>query len=222
MKQDKKSLKGHDVTSSWLDDSSMSLTPVYIAGLDKPVGTLSVAPVVVGVRLQLYGGLVHVLNQQARASLVNFKAGMVDIQRNRCWETEASYEELCTLEEFQGFMGQVLVVEKPTTIEMWNPFDAVIDAALKLYPSLDCLVEWEEGDAVSKPGSTLFPDDGSLPIVRINVGIPVSGAIEVLAHELAHVVVGPDCDDAHGPEWQEVFDKIHEQYLKDNGGEKDV
>jgi len=109
--------------------------------------------------------------------------------------------------------------EKPT---MWNPFDAVIAAALKLYPSLDCLVEWEEESDGTAPGSTTFPTDGSKPIVRVSIGIPVLDAVDVLAHELTHVIIGPDCGDAHGPEWQEIFDKIREQYLKDNGGEKDV
>ena len=35
---------------------------------------------------------------------------------------------------------------------------------------------------------------------------------EILAHELAHVVVGTNEENDHGDKWQEVFDAIHVKY----------
>lgn len=59
-------------------------------------------------------------------------------------------------------------------------------------------------------GHTLWPDDGGTPEILISVGLPVIRAVEILAHELAHVVVGPR--GGHGKDWNRVFKWIKAEY----------
>lgn len=58
-------------------------------------------------------------------------------------------------------------------------------------------------------GSTTFPDDG-IPLIDINPELTVCNAVEILAHELAHVIAGADAE--HGRQWNSVFDEINERY----------
>ena len=55
-----------------------------------------------------------------------------------------------------------------------------------------------------------YPDDGSIPIVSIFAEYPVSILVEILAHELAHVAVGPGHD--HDGLWEEAFENIYQEY----------
>lgn len=54
-----------------------------------------------------------------------------------------------------------------------------------------------------------FADDGSVAVF-VKPSLEVSDAVEILAHELAHVAVGVEHD--HDEVWQEAFDKIFEEY----------
>ena len=69
-------------------------------------------------------------------------------------------------------------------------------------------LEDEEG----KPayGLTIFPDDGSTPIVCISAEVPISAGPELLAHELAHVAAGEAVE--HGPEWKAAEEAIFQKY----------
>lgn len=58
-------------------------------------------------------------------------------------------------------------------------------------------------------GLTDFADDGSVAVF-VKPSLEVADAVEVLAHELAHVAVGVEHD--HDEVWQEAFDKIFEEY----------
>ena len=43
--------------------------------------------------------------------------------------------------------------------------------------------------------------------------ISVNNAVEILAHELAHVVAGfEEGKDDHGPEWEAAFESIKQEY----------
>ena len=59
-------------------------------------------------------------------------------------------------------------------------------------------------------GLTIFPDDGSAPIVCISAEAPISAAPELLAHELAHVATPEDKD--HGEAWQTAEKAIGDKY----------
>lgn len=109
-----------------------------------------------------------------------------------------------------------------------DPFALVYKSAKDLYPDINCEIFWdntkdENGDNVC--GYTSFNNNNIS--IHISYNINVIDAVEILAHELAHVVLG--LDSAHNEEWEEVFDKIHKRYeylvaQKENGLEekKDV
>lgn len=93
-------------------------------------------------------------------------------------------------------------------------FAMVWGAFKKLYPDKDCEIYWEpqirdEEDGKPVYGLTDFADDGSVAVF-VKPSLEVADAIEILAHELAHVAVGVEHD--HDEVWQEAFDKIFEEY----------
>ncbi len=63
-------------------------------------------------------------------------------------------------------------------------------------------------------GYTHFPNDGSTPQIRLSPHIPMKHLLEILAHELAHVIAGPDA--GHGDVWERAFSEIHEEYNRIN------
>lgn len=94
-----------------------------------------------------------------------------------------------------------------------DPFAMVYEAFKNLYPEKDCSCYFdafdknEEGDTVY--GETLFADDGTMT-VGVDVTLNLANAVEIFAHELAHVAVGSDVD--HGEEWERAFDAIFQEY----------
>ena len=94
-----------------------------------------------------------------------------------------------------------------------DPFALVWTAFKNLYPEKDCECWF---DAVDDPkdadghyGWTEWRDDGSIA-VAVDIGLPLKDAVEIFAHELAHVAAGSDVD--HGKEWERAFDAIHAEY----------
>lgn len=105
----------------------------------------------------------------------------------------------------------ILRSESPFRNDM---FSIVWQAFKRLFPNKDCICEWvpeiresEDGNPVY--GLTDFGDDGSV-WVFVLADISVKDAIEIFAHELAHVAVGADED--HGEAWKKAFDAIFEEY----------
>lgn len=94
-----------------------------------------------------------------------------------------------------------------------DPFADIWTAFRNLWPDADCTVVWdgdirdERGEPVC--GVTEFVD-GGFPQVAVNPSLEVWDAVEVLAHELAHVAVG--IDNQHGEKWEAAFDAIHAEY----------
>lgn len=112
-------------------------------------------------------------------------------------------------EEIRSLLRQTYAALKcyevigPLASPFMNDPNAVVALAFwELYPQLSYSaqyvpeIETEEG----KPayGETIFPDDGSVPIISISAKAPISSGPELLAHELAHVAAGKDA--GHGPE----------------------
>lgn len=95
-----------------------------------------------------------------------------------------------------------------------NPFDIVFQAVNELYPNTEARIQFDPTLNMEEQeyGYTEFGESGTLPIVGINPELPVSAAIEILAHELAHVIVGYIAD--HGPEWEKVFSEINDKYTE--------
>ena len=97
---------------------------------------------------------------------------------------------------------------------MNDPSAIVARAFAELYPGIDYHAQFvpdlcdESGDRAF--GLTIFPDDGSAPIVCISAEAPISAAPELLAHELAHVATPEDKD--HGEAWQTAEKAIGDKY----------
>lgn len=70
-------------------------------------------------------------------------------------------------------------------------------------------LEDEEGNEVY--GLTNFEDDGNITILVSGV-LPVLDCAEILAHELAHIMVG--FEQEHNEIWEKAFDSIQEEYMR--------
>lgn len=99
-----------------------------------------------------------------------------------------------------------------------DPFRRIIRIVRGRYPKTKARIHFVEQRTIKGcAGKTLFPDNGH-PEVVISASIPVWGAVDVLAHELAHVVAGPKAK--HGPRWRKVFKWIHGEWMKESGEDK--
>lgn len=104
---------------------------------------------------------------------------------------------------------------------MNTPFDndmfSLIYQAFKgLYPEQErsCVCYWtveplKDNNGNEAYGCTTFSDDGVV-YVEVSAKLQVINAIEILAHELAHVAVGSEAN--HGEEWEHAFDAILTEY----------
>ena len=104
-----------------------------------------------------------------------------------------------------------------------DPFADVWGAFRQLWPEADCYAMWDgdlrDEDGRKVYGMTIF-EEGEKPMVMVDACLQVWDAIEVLAHELAHVAVGEG--KGHGPAWVNAFNALHARYeeiLRDEGGE---
>ena len=98
-----------------------------------------------------------------------------------------------------------------------DPFAMVWQAFQNLYRDKNCDVYWDpnlQPDEAGKSvyGVTVFNDDGKV-LVFVDAMISVNNAVEILAHELAHVVAGfEEGKDDHGPAWETAFESIKQEY----------
>lgn len=95
-----------------------------------------------------------------------------------------------------------------------DPFRTVIDSAAALWPEMRCRIAWVPRADIGKRahGQTLFPDDGGDPEILVGMHLKLEAAVDVLAHELAHVAAGPDAE--HGPAWNAALSAIHGEYCR--------
>lgn len=96
-----------------------------------------------------------------------------------------------------------------------DPFAIVHMAFEKLYPGKVYKAYWEpdiRGRTSGEEccGCTDFQSEG-MPYVFVGTDLETSNAVEVFAHELAHVAVGFEHD--HDDEWQKAFDDIFDEYV---------
>ena len=100
-----------------------------------------------------------------------------------------------------------------TTPFINDMFSVVYKAFKNLYPDKKCEIQWvpdnfKENDEECY-GCTDFQDDGTV-LVCVSALIPVKDAVEVLAHELAHVAVG--IANEHNKQWEDAFEAIFVEY----------
>lgn len=98
----------------------------------------------------------------------------------------------------------------------FDPFAVVWAAFMELYPDACVIVQWvddlhnADGDPFGECFRSTIEDEP--PLVSVDVRTPVSGAIEILAHELAHAVTPSDHE--HGSQWRAAFDAINARYTE--------
>ena len=108
----------------------------------------------------------------------------------------------------------------------FDPFAVVMMAFRRLYPGKECECWIDQGEIKDEDGETVYGiteqyEDGELS-VRVSASLSISDAVEVFAHELAHVAVGMDAQ--HGPEVEKANDRIFEEYnrILEELGEEDM
>jgi len=99
-------------------------------------------------------------------------------------------------------------------IVFFDPFMTLIDIFEKHHPGVSAEVKIVLGLKVQAGayGAIFFPNNGTRPIISIDADASIAGAVEVLAHEFAHLVVGEQA--GHGKSWGKVFDQIWEDFNK--------
>lgn len=93
-------------------------------------------------------------------------------------------------------------------------FSMVYYAFDRLYPLKPVRIWWNANipnadDGKERAGLTSWNEDGTID-VDISAKLPVADAVEILAHELAHVAAGEN--EGHGEKWEQAFDAIHAEF----------
>ena len=91
-----------------------------------------------------------------------------------------------------------------------DPLPIICNIVLEIKPDIECDIQYRPD--IDSAGCTTFPDDGERILIDINSEIPFSAVAEILAHELAHVIVGRSGGDEHGEKWENVFNEIFDRY----------
>lgn len=94
-----------------------------------------------------------------------------------------------------------------------TPFADVIKAAENIYGEINCNIQINPALYLEEKayGATTFTDEGNV-IIELDGNTSVVNLIEILAHELAHVVTPDDVE--HGQRWEKAFDSIFKEYKR--------
>lgn len=92
-----------------------------------------------------------------------------------------------------------------------NPWQKIIDAAENVKQGIDCYIQIDPELECPPFGETCWIDSGEVAI-SLAGGVTIEQSLEILAHELAHVIAGESAE--HGMEWESAFQAILEQYNK--------
>lgn len=87
----------------------------------------------------------------------------------------------------------------------------LLKIAAEMKPDIKADMQWNPKLKTKRKeyGATTFPVEG-IPLIDLNPELPICYAVEILAHELAHVIAGQEA--GHGGEWEMVFDEINKRY----------
>jgi len=94
-------------------------------------------------------------------------------------------------------------------IRFLNPLGVLKEVFEQEYPDYNCEVHFVENQKNSL-GETFFPDDGGDPIIQIGAEKTIPQMLDIMAHELAHVVAGITAE--HGKEWENIYNNIYKVY----------
>jgi hypothetical protein len=108
----------------------------------------------------------------------------------------------------------VLHYEKATRFSFINdPLRTVFRAAEELWPDIQFIIQYNHELSMDKNefGCTLFPEDGSIPIIDINPALTVTAQLEIIGHEIAHVKAGEGA--GHNEVWEGHFEEIFQKVM---------
>lgn len=123
--------------------------------------------------------------------------------------------------EFLNLLCNAPTVDAAPVVFINDPFHVVYQAFKELYPDKECEILFDYNVETTDThervkGVTIFPDDGSIPQIRIDCEQTIDRITEILAHELAHVACGkPKWDDReldHGEDFEKVLDAIFDRF----------
>lgn len=83
-----------------------------------------------------------------------------------------------------------------------DPIKHTLLVTQKLYPNISAEILYTDNYDDEGLVYTLFPNDDSTPIIVIDVSVPFNTLPGILAHELAHIVVG--IEENHRELWDNV------------------
>lgn len=89
-----------------------------------------------------------------------------------------------------------------------NPYTVLIDCAKEIKPDISCKIYFVRKLKGCK-GVTIFPDDNGISLVQIDSRMPIPKSIDILAHELAHVI---NPEDGHGEKWADTYDILNTMF----------
>ena len=94
-----------------------------------------------------------------------------------------------------------------------SPFE-MLDKAFKNLYSDKSYIAFIDVDMKDENGEKVYGctqlNDCDTPIIFIDASLSIQNAIEIFAHELAHVAVG--VNEGHGELWEKAFDEIQNEY----------
>jgi hypothetical protein len=97
-----------------------------------------------------------------------------------------------------------------------NPYTWVLEAAEKVSPGISAEVvfydrlQWRKEFDHHAWGVTIFPDDGTDPLIVLRADLNLVESTEILAHELTHVIVGEK--EEHNEIFELKFEELHRVY----------
>jgi len=102
-------------------------------------------------------------------------------------------------------------------MEFVNPYEVLLQAVKNLYGDFNVHIEFDASFRkrfvfFGHWGETCFPDDNGPPTIKVSAHLPVIHSLEIIAHELAHVIAGQSA--GHNREWEEIFEKIYKEWEK--------
>ena len=127
----------------------------------------------------------------------------------------------CERTKFQQLIKKQPTVDAVPVVFVNDPFRVVYQAFKELYPDKECEILFDYNAETTDThervkGVTIFPDDGSIPQIRIDCEQTIDQISGILAHELAHVALGkPDWDDReldHGEDFEKTLDAIFDRF----------
>lgn len=94
-----------------------------------------------------------------------------------------------------------------------DPFYVLDKIFRDLYPNKDYIAQLaphiEDENGIEVFGETCFPESG-LPVITISTRLTINDAIEVFAHELAHIAATLEV--GHGAVWDEIETELQERF----------